>query len=77
MTDDEVYLRHIVESLERIDTYTSGGRDSFMGDSMAQDATVRSLEIVGEATKRLSHELRSAHPEVPWRNMAGENDLLP
>lgn len=51
MTDDEVYLRHILESLERVATYTAGGREDFMHNRMAQDATVRNLEVVGEATK--------------------------
>ena len=76
MTDDEVYLRHILESLERIEAYTAGGREDFMRSSMAQDATVRNLEVVGEATKRLSPEIRSAHPEIPWRNMARMRDVL-
>ncbi|HET7272455.1 MAG TPA: DUF86 domain-containing protein [Rubrobacter sp.] len=76
MTDDEVYLRHILESLERIEAYTAGGREDFMHSSMAQDATVRNLEVVGEATKSLSPEIRSAHPEIPWRNMARTRDAL-
>ena len=76
MTDDEVYLRHSLESLERIEAYNAGGREDFMRSSMAQDATVRNLEVVGEATKRLSPEIRSAHPEIPWRNMARMRDVL-
>jgi uncharacterized protein with HEPN domain len=76
LTDDEVYLRHILESLERVAAYTAGGREDFMRNRMAQDATVRNLEVVGEATKRLSPEFRSAHPEVPWRNMSRMRDVL-
>lgn len=76
MSDDEVYLRHILECLERIEAYTAGGREDFMRSHMAQDATVRNLEVVGEATKRLSPEIRSAHPEIPWRNMAQMRDVL-
>lgn len=41
-----------------------------------QDALVRSLEVIGEATKRLSQDFRDLHPEVPWRAMAGMRDLL-
>lgn len=76
MTDDEVYLRHILESLERIAAYTAEGREDFMQNAMAQDATVRNLEIIREATKRLSPELRAMHPEVPWSNMARMRDVL-
>jgi len=43
---------------------------------MCQSAVVRQLEIVGEATKRLSDAFRERHPEVPWRVMAGMRDVL-
>jgi uncharacterized protein with HEPN domain len=41
-----------------------------------QDALIRCLEVLGEATKRLSQDCRDRHPEVPWRAMAGMRDLL-
>jgi uncharacterized protein with HEPN domain len=41
-----------------------------------QDATIRQLEIIGEATKRLSPELRSRYSDVPWRRIAGLRDVL-
>lgn len=43
---------------------------------MVQDATVRNLEIVGEATKSLSSTFRASHPEVPWADMAGMRNVL-
>ena len=43
---------------------------------MVQDATVRNLEIVGEAAKSLSPTFRASHPEVPWADMAGTRDVL-
>jgi uncharacterized protein with HEPN domain len=47
-----------------------------MAHSHWQDAVMRRLEIIGEATKRLSGELRGQYPEVPWRRIAGLRDVL-
>jgi len=47
-----------------------------MASTLLQDATVRNLEIIGEATKNLSASLRSASPSVPWARMAGMRDVL-
>jgi uncharacterized protein with HEPN domain len=47
-----------------------------MSTSHWQDAVIRQLEIIGEATKRLSETLRSEHADVPWRRIAGLRDVL-
>jgi len=76
MKTDQIYLRHILDAIEKIDSYVSVGRDVFMTTSHWQDATIRQLEIIGEATKRLSKALRSSHLEIPWRRIAGLRDVL-
>lgn len=76
MKGDQVYLRHILDAIEKIESYVSVGRDVFMVTSHWQDAVIRQLEIIGEATKRLSQELRSQYDEVPWRRVAGPRDVL-
>jgi uncharacterized protein with HEPN domain len=77
MKDDSIYIDHILQSIHRIHTYISGkDRDSFDRDYMAQDAVVRQLEIIGEATKRISKEFRVKYPDVPWSDMAGMRDVL-
>ena len=55
---------------------TSPINDDSMVYSHWQDAVIRQLEIVGEATKRLSEDLRLRYPEVPWRRIAGLRDVL-
>ena len=43
---------------------------------MAQDAVLRNLEIIGEASRRLDQTFRNAHPEIPWRDIAGLRNVL-
>ena len=76
MRRDSLYLRHILEAIQKIETYTAAGREAFMDGSHWQDATIRQLEIIGEATKRLSPELRAKYPDVPWRRVSGLRDVL-
>ena len=54
MKGDRLYLKHMLDAIERVDRYVSVGRECFMTESHWQDATLRQLEIIGEATKRLS-----------------------
>jgi uncharacterized protein with HEPN domain len=76
MKGDLLYLRHILEAIEKIESYISVGRDVFMTTTHWQDAVIRQLEIIGEATKRLSQDLRSRQHEIPWRRFAGLRDVL-
>jgi len=76
LKSDRVYLRHILDAVGKIESYVSVGHDVFMSTSHWQDATIRQLEIIGEATKRVSARLRSRYPEIPWRRIAGLRDVL-
>lgn len=71
MKDDRLYLIHIRECIERVMSYTEGGKDFFFADTKTQDAVMRNLQILAESTQRLSHSLRELHPEVDWRNISG------
>jgi uncharacterized protein with HEPN domain len=77
MKDDKVYIEHILQGIDRIESYLAGkDHQSFSNDFMLQDAVVRQLEIIGEATKRISKELQNVNPQVPWSDMAGMRDIL-
>ena len=76
MSRDEVYLRHILDAIRRIESYIEGGRNDFFASSMRQDAVVRQLEVIGEAVKQISAEIRDQRPEIPWRDIAGMRDVL-
>ncbi len=76
MTRDSVYLHHILDAIGKVERYTSVGHDTFLTESHWQDAVIRQLEIVGEATKRLGSEMREREGDVPWRRIAGLRDVL-
>jgi uncharacterized protein with HEPN domain len=76
MKEDRLYITNILECIERIKSYIAEGRDSFLKSRMIQDAVIRNFEVMGEATKRLSQELRSNNSDIPWRQMAGFRDML-
>ncbi len=71
------YVRHIMDEVEYLVQASAGVDEStFFSDATLQRAFIRSLEVIGEATKRLPPEFRAAHPEVDWRGMAGMRDRL-
>lgn len=76
MSRDSVYLRHILEALDKIQRYTVVGRKEFFEQPHWQDATIRQFEVVGEAVKRLSQDLKAQRPEIPWQDVAGMRDVL-
>ena len=75
--DVRVYLDDILESIERIQDYVKGlSEDQFMDAVDIQDAVVRRLEIIGEAVKHISKDVRDKHPEVEWKKIAGARDIF-
>ena len=62
--DDSVYLKHIIASLERVSRHIANYRlESFLQSEKTQDAVVRQLEIIGEATKKISRKLKNEHED--------------
>ena len=63
------YLRHILEAVARIDRYTAGLDEAgFLSASLIQDAVIRNLEIIGEASRNIERrypEFAVAHTELP------------
>ena len=76
MSRDEVYIRHILDAIAKIERYVAVGQEQFFAEPLWQDAVIRQLEIVGEATKRISRDVRNRYPDVEWRRMAGMRDVL-
>lgn len=75
--DPEVFLGHILESIEAIEEYTAGiNKDKFLKIRQKIDAVVRRIEIIGEATKNLPAGLKFNTPHIPWKKIAGMRDNL-
>ena len=74
--DDRLYLIHIGECLDRIEQYTSAGRDPFFSDTKTQDAVLRNLHILAESRQRLSDRLKTSQPQVDWRSIAAFRNVL-
>jgi uncharacterized protein with HEPN domain len=77
LKDDEVYLLHIRKSIRKIRKYTTSiDRDAFLKNDLVQDAVIRQLEIIGEASKRVSERSREKYPGIPWKDISGMRDKL-
>ena len=75
--DDTVFLKHILDAIDLIDDYLKDkSYEEFEENRMLQDAVIREIEIIGEATKNLSVEFRNKYSEIPWRQIAGMRDKL-
>jgi uncharacterized protein with HEPN domain len=72
---DQLRLADILERIDRILTATGEGRRQFEVSEILQDAVIRNLEVIGEASAQLSPPVRRSHPELPWRAMIGFRNL--
>jgi uncharacterized protein with HEPN domain len=80
MTDDRSdldYLDDILDAIDKIKQFTQGMSDEqFCQDVKTAYAVIHAFEIIGEATKRLPSSIKEAHPDLPWRSVAGMRDKL-
>jgi|SRR5690606_28011472 len=71
------YIRHILDECSYLtNTKTGLSYDAFVSDETLKRAVVRSLEIIGEATKKIPLDFRDKYPSINWKSMAGMRDRL-
>jgi uncharacterized protein with HEPN domain len=75
--DPKSYLNDILNSIVHIEEYVASiDYTDFSNDQKTVDAVIRNLEIIGEATKNITQEIRDKYPDLPWREMSGMRDKL-
>ena len=74
--NSRIYLEDIKTAIQKIEEYTKEGRAAFLKDGKTQDAVIKNLTVIGEATKKLPQSVRSKEPDIPWKQIAGMRDIL-
>lgn len=73
----KLYITDIVDYMERAEEYVENlDFEQFLKDSKTCDAVIRCIEVIGEATKNVSDDIRKRYPFIPWRDMAGMRDKI-
>ena len=71
------YVEDMIDFCQKIGDYTAGlDKDTFVASAMPYDATLRNLELIGEAATHVPETVRDAHPEIPWREIVGTRNRL-
>lgn len=75
--EPKIFINHILESIEEIEKYTLDlSSADFLKSTLVQDASIRRLEIIGEAVKKIPAETRATTKDIPWKQIAGLRDML-
>ena len=75
--DDLAYVEHILDCIRRIKEFSEGlSFKEFSGNELVQDAVIRNIEIIGEASKKISTDTKQVYFEIPWKEIAGMRDKL-
>ena len=73
---DAVHIAHMLDCIEKVQAYTAGGEASFRSSTLIQDAVIRNLQTMAESAQKLSEDLKTQYPSVPWRAIAGFRNII-
>ncbi|MFH1454099.1 MAG: DUF86 domain-containing protein [Armatimonadota bacterium] len=74
---DNVYLKHVFDAVKNIENFTRGiSKAKFIKSILIQSAVIRQLEVIGEAVKNVSVDLKRTYSEIKWKDIAGARDKL-
>lgn len=74
---DEARLKHVIDAISEIQSYIENSNlEEFSNNSMRKYATIKQLEIIGEAANHISNKIKEEYPEVEWREIIGLRNIL-
>ena len=74
---DRIFIEHILESITAIEDFSKGlTKEKFISSRLKQSAIVREIEIIGEAVKNISNNLKEKHKEIAWKEIVGTRDKM-
>jgi len=76
MKKDQARIQDIVDSIKKIERYASLGRAEFEKNELIQIWIIHYLQIIGEASRKISGELRNHTPEIPWQEIIAMRNIL-
>ena len=72
----KLFLEDILEAMDKIESYIKDlTYDAFIKNDMVQDAVIRNLEIIGEASKNIPEVVREKYPDISWKRMIGLRNI--
>jgi len=75
--DDLAYIDHILDCIRKINEFSNGlSLKEFNTNELVQDAIIRNIEIIWEASKKISNETKQTNYKIPWKEIAGMRDKL-
>lgn len=76
MRSDRLYLQDILDAIAEVGRHLPADQRAFDANPLLQSHILRHVQIVGEAVFRITDAIKAAHPEVPWRQIAGMRHIL-
>ena len=77
MKEDSPLIEHILDSIAAIESFSKNmKKEKLISSRLKQSAIVREIEIIGEAVKNISKNLKNKHPEIEWKEIVGTRDKM-
>lgn len=75
--NDLAYINHTLDCIRKIQRFSKGLKlNEFCENELVQDAIIRNIEVIGEASKKVSEETKKTYYKIPWKEITGMRDKL-